>query len=130
MKTFGDIKEGDYIYYYDHCKLHKQLVTKVENKEIRKTYKTFDGYTEYVNNNRIIEAGKGTKLNFNQLALEYSKLNYYSMLRFADIEAYKEWVKERKDHLNKKIKYFNDKYNEYSKRLNKLLENNKEYRND
>lgn len=131
MKTFDDIKEGDYIYYYDHGKLHKQLVTKVENQEKRDTYTDWSGkVTERVYKRKTIKAGKGTQLNLNEWYLGYSHFNYYSMHRFADIEAYNNWIIERKAYLTKKVNYFKSKHEEYSNRLNRLIENNKEYLND
>lgn len=131
MKTFGDIKEGDYIYYYDHCKLHKQLVTKVDIQEKKDTYTDWNGnITEIVDKRVIIHAGKGTKLNCNNWMLDYSSIRYWSMLRFADIEAYNNWISQRKRYLERRVNYFKSKYDEYSNRLNKLIENNKEYLND
>ena len=128
MKTFEDIKEGDYIYYYDHSKLHKQLVTKVENQEKRDTYTDWNGNTtERVDKRIIIHAGKGTKLNCNKWMLDYSSVRYWSMLRFADIEAYNDWIQKRKKYMNYKVNYFKSKYEEYSNMLNRLNENNKEY---
>lgn len=128
MKTFGDIKEGDYIYYYDHYKLHKQLVTKVDIQEKKDTYTDWNGNTtERVDKRVIIHAGRGTELNCNKWMLDYSSVRYWSMLRFADIEAYNNWISQRRGYLERRINYFKSKYDEYSNRLNKLNENNQEY---
>ena len=126
MKTFGDIKEGDYIYYYDHWKLHKQLVTKVEVQEKKETFTDWYGKTtERIYKRLIIHAGKGTQLDCDDWMLNYSSIRYWSMLRFSDIEAYNNWISQRKSYLERKVNYFKSKYEEYSNRLSKLIENNK-----
>lgn len=32
MKTWKEIKKGDVIYYYDHCKYHKQIVKDIKEQ--------------------------------------------------------------------------------------------------
>lgn len=59
MKTWNDIKKGDYIYYYDHCKYHKQLVHDAKEETKTESFTDWFGkkyertYTRF-----IIRAGK------------------------------------------------------------------------
>ena len=94
MKTFGQLKPGDTIYYYDHGDIHAQIVHSVDTTPEIKEYTDWQGQKQQNKLNRVvIEAGQGTvlKLYWNSCS-SYVIANY--MPRFADFEAVKNWVRQ------------------------------------
>lgn len=94
MKTFGQLKPGDTIYYYDHGDIHAQTVHSVDTTPEINEYIDWQGNKQQnILNRVVIEAGKGTvlKLYWNSSS-SYVRANY--MPRFADFEAVKNWIKQ------------------------------------
>lgn len=103
MKRWDQLKVGDYIYYYDHQKIHKQLVNRIETKTVKKKLYLFDDEltpltypVEYL----YIHAGKNTVLCINKEVIQnlwdvYNEhsIQYKNMPRFCneeDAQAYME----------------------------------------
>ena len=94
MKKFKEVKKGDYIYYIDHCKLHKQLVTFAGEVEFTRTYKSWGSnktVTE-IEKQFIIKAGRGTEITLGYWNKDSSDLMHYGIRRFASKEAVKDYV--------------------------------------
>ena len=92
MKTFGQLKPGDTIYYYDHGDIHAQIVHSVDTTPEIHEFTDWQGHEQQNKLNRVvIEAGKGTvlKLYWNSCS-SYVRANY--MPRFSDFEAVKNWI--------------------------------------
>ncbi len=128
MKTFKDLKEGDVIYYYDHGRLHKQIIKSmqmVENIEMVESLFEKNGF-EYAKVKRIIiHAGKGTVMNLAQYVYNESKINYANMPRFACKEAADEYMDYMINYRKKRVEKFKKKYerelkifNNYKRELN------------
>ena len=110
MKTWAEIKKGDIIYYYDHCKYHKQLVHEV--KEETKTESLTDWFGnkhERIYRRYIIRAGRSCFT-----ISDYSKSQNWcwahGMKRFTCEEAYKDYEdkvisKLKRRYQKTKIKY-------------------------
>jgi hypothetical protein len=109
-KTFGELKVGDDIYYYDHCKLHKQKVTSIEivkGKEV--AYKDFFGreWKRTEDDELVIKAGKGTII---KIYSRYSKNEYINFLmpKFSNYEAGLDFINNLKNKHKKRMeKYYN-----------------------
>ena len=103
MKTFGELQKGDYIYYWDKGKLHKQLVHNIENTE------QISEYTDWFGKKQInkrpylkIEAGKGTKLELYYSNYETAiRTNY--LIRFSCLEAANNWIEMQQMYYKRKI---------------------------
>ena len=111
MRTFGQLKPGDAIYYYDHGNIHAQIVHSVDTTPEIHEYTDWQGNKQQNKLDRvIIEAGKGTvlKLYWNSCS-SYVRANY--MPRFADFEAAKDWIYKRYAKAsNKRGKYLEKLY--------------------
>lgn len=110
MKKFTELKEGDYIYYIDHCKLHKQLVTYAQGNEIVDEYKDWYG-THHITKWKefIIKAGRGTEISGNINWLNCSDFTYHGIHRFACIEAANEYIKNMIEWRKKRYEKFTKK---------------------
>ena len=130
-KTFAELKVGDDIYYYDHCKLHKQKVTSIEivkGKEV--IYKDFFGreWKRTEDDELVIKAGKGTIIKIWYIHyLNSDTIKYNRMPRFSNYEAGLTFIDNLK---NKHIKRMKKYYNKYlkEKRIverysNKIMDN-------
>ena len=120
-KTFAELKVGDDIYYYDHCKLHKQKVTSIEivkGKEV--TYKDFFGreWKRTEDDEMIIKAGKGTIIKICYIHyLNSDSIKYNYMCRFSNYEAGLTFIDNLK---NKHMKRMEKYYNKYLKEKRKI----------
>ena len=120
-KTFAELKVGDDIYYYDHCKLHKQKVTSIEivkGKEV--TYKDFFGreWKRTEDDEMIIKAGKGTIIKICYIHyLNRDSIKYNYMRRFSNYEAGLAFIDNLK---NKHMKRMEKYYNKYLKEKRKI----------
>lgn len=87
-KTFKDLVIGDYIWYYDHYKLHKQKITHAElqlrTEEINSMF-----YGKVIKQIKeiYIEAGKGTKMYISSYNFDKDTLNWRGIPRFTSYEA-------------------------------------------
>ena len=112
MKTFADLKEGDKIYYWDHGKLHEQIVYVVKKTEKVDEWKDWYGKIQKnVYDVWIIKAGQGTTLEFWHTA-ERTIDRCGGMTRFSCIEAAQEW-------LNENAKRYYARAEKYKKRFEK-----------
>lgn len=124
MKTFGQLKPGDTIYYYDHGDIHAQIVHSVDTTPEIHEYTDWEGNKQQYNINRTIikvESGKIYKLYWESTS-STTIVNY--MRRFADLEAAKDWIYKRyMKASNKKNKYIEmlSKENKIIDRYKKLL---------
>ena len=113
-KTFRELKVGDDIYYYDHCKLHKQKVTSIEFvKGKEETYKDFFGreWKRTEDDEIVIKAGKGTIIKIRSKYLNNEYIDF-RMSRFSNYEAGLTFVNNLK---NKHKKRMEKHYNKYLK---------------
>ena len=111
MKTFGEVKEGDYIYYIDHYKLYKQLVTYAKEVEIVSEYKDWAGtYHKSIYKKIIIKAGRGTEISGSPNWLAgYTDFNHYGLHRFASLEAALKYIDEMTEWRKKRYERFSRK---------------------
>lgn len=114
MKTFGELQKGDYIYYWDKRKLHKQLVHNVENTEQISEYIDWSGNKAISKRPYIkIEAGKGTVLElFYENHNTEIRRNY--MLRFSCLEAANNWIERQQGYYECKIERLNWQLERYT----------------
>ena len=122
MKKFKDLKEGDVIYYYDHSRLHKQIIKSIqviEKIEMVESLFEKNGF-EYAKVKRmIIHAGKGTVMNLPQYVFQESKINYNNMVRFACKEAADEYMDHIINYRKKRVEKFKKLYERELKIFNK-----------
>ena len=122
MKKFKDLKEGDIIYYYDHCRLHKQIIKSIqviEKIEMVESLFEKNGF-EYLKIKRlIIKAGKGTVMNLPQYVFEESKITYNNMPRFASKEAADEYMDHIINYRKKRVEKYKKIYERELKIFNK-----------
>lgn len=115
MKTFEDLKPGDKIYYWDHGKLHKQIVNKCEYVEREQSWTNWAGE---VNINRykelVIQAGKGRTYSLRWTGKDNTS-NFGGMKRFADYEAAKNWISKQREYYERKVKNFQNHVEKYKK---------------
>lgn len=133
MKTFGQLKPGDTIYYYDHGDIHAQIVHSVDTTPEIHEYTDWKGHKQQNTINRVvIEAGKGTVLKlYWDSSSSYVRANY--MPRFSDFEAVKNWITQnylrasryRTKYL-RKLSNANKALETYKKLLNFVDPNNEE----
>lgn len=117
MKTWNDIKKGDYIYYYDHCKYHKQLVHDAKEETKTESFTDWFGkkyertYTRF-----IIRAGKSCFIvnDFNKSS-DWCWAN--GMKRFTCEEAYKIHEERIINNLKRRYKKAKAKYDRCLKNL-------------
>ena len=119
MKKFKELKPGDKIYYWDHGKLHEQIVNKCEIVEREQSWTNWAGE---VNINRykelVIQAGKGKEYSL-RYSQEYNTSNFGRMKRFADYESAKNWISSQKEHYKRKVNNFQNKVEKYKKLVEK-----------
>lgn len=122
MKKFKDLKEGDIIYYYDHCRLHKQIIKSIqviEKIEMIESLFEKNGFEYQKIKRLIIKAGKGTVMNLPQYVFEESKINYNNMVRFACKEAADEYMDHIINYRKKRVEKFKKFYERELKIFNK-----------
>ena len=124
MKTFTELKEGDYIYYIDHCKLRKQLVTYAQENEIVNEYKDWAGtYHKTIYKKFIIKAGRRTEISGSTNWLNCTDFNHYGTHRFACIEAANEYIKNMIEWRKKRYEKFTKKAASEKQILDRYYEN-------
>ena len=122
MKKFKDLKEGDIIYYYDHCRLHKQIIKSIqviEKIEMIESLFEKNGFEYQKIKRLIIKAGKGTVMNLPQYVFQESKINYNNMVRFACKEAADEYMEHIINYRKKRVEKFKKFYERELKIFNK-----------
>ena len=122
MKKFKDLKEGDIIYYYDHCRLHKQIIKSIqviEKIEMVESLFEKNGFEYQKIKRLIIKAGKGTVMNLPQYVFQESKINYNNMVRFACKEAADEYMDHIINYRKKRVEKFKKFYEKELKIFNK-----------
>ena len=122
MKKFKDLKEGDIIYYYDHCRLHKQIIKSIqviEKIEMIESLFEKNGFEYQKIKRLIIKAGKGTVMNLPQYVFQESKINYNNMPRFASKEAADEYMDHIINYRKKRVEKFKKFYERELKIFNK-----------
>ena len=122
MKKFKDLKEGDIIYYYDHCRLHKQIIKSIqviEKIEMIESLFEKNGFEYQKIKRLIIKAGKGTVMNLPQYVFQESKINYNNMVRFACKEAADEYMDHIINYRKKRVEKFKKFYERELKIFNK-----------
>lgn len=122
MKKFKDLKEGDIIYYYDHCRLHKQIIKSIqviEKIEMVESLFEKNGFEYQKIKRLIIKAGKGTVMNLPQYVFQESKINYNNMVRFACKEAADEYMDHIINYRKKRVEKFKKLYERELKIFNK-----------
>jgi hypothetical protein len=122
MKKFKDLKEGDIIYYYDHCRLHKQIIKSIqviEKIEMVESLFEKNGFEYQKIKRLIIKAGKGTVMNLPQYVFQESKINYNNMPRFASKEAADEYMDHIINYRKKRVEKFKKFYERELKIFNK-----------
>ena len=122
MKKFKDLKEGDIIYYYDHCKLHKQIIKSIqviEKIEMVESLFEKNGFEYQKIKRLIIKAGKGTVMNLPQYVYNESKINYANMPRFACKEVADEYMDHIINYRKKRVEKFKKLYERELKIFNK-----------
>ena len=113
-KNFLELKVGDYIWYYDHCKLHKQIVKSID-------YENINIDNEFINYTyMIIKAGHGTvlKLLYSPY-LKYDKIYINGLLRFSSYETAKRYVNNIIHKRRSRVEKLRDKYEKELKMLYK-----------
>lgn len=110
MKSWKEVKVGDYIYYYDHCKYHKQLVHDIKEETKTESFTDWFGkkyertYTRF-----IIRAGRSYFI-----VSDYYKDNdccyANSMKRFTCEEAYQNHEDQIVNRLKRRYKRLKTKY--------------------
>lgn len=103
MKTFGELQNGDYIYYWDKGKLHQQLIHNIEVTEQVSEYIDWSGNKAISKRPYIkIEAGKGTIL---ELYYENhsTEVRRGYLLRFSCLEAANQWIERQQKYYTRKI---------------------------
>lgn len=110
MKTFAELKQGDKIYYWDHGKLHEQLVHSVKKTEKIDEWKDWYGKIQRkVYDIWVIEAGRGSKFDFWHTA-DKTITRCGSMTRFSCLEAAREWLQDNMDDCNRRADKYKKRY--------------------
>lgn len=131
MKTWNDVNVGDYIYYYDHCKMHKQYVhyaaIELKHKE----------YSDWRNPNRkiieeykilVLEVGPTHKrIEFNEYYFDKTDWLHWGIHRFSCKESAEKWFKTMVDWRLKRAEKFRIKYEKEISILEKYAEFNKDF---
>lgn len=119
MKRWKDLEAGDCIYYYDHCKMHEQVIHSVEIKEIEKV--EVDRYnprrkTIGTSEKMILTIGPrhiefevpdyALRENFDNYWYDF---NHWGIHRFSCKEAAEEYLKNLVDKRLKKANYLKEK---------------------
>lgn len=119
-KRWQDLQVGDYIWYYDHYKLHNQKVTHIETQTKTQELNYYYGekFTRQIKE-LYIEAGKGTKMYINEYRFEYDECSWRGIPRFASYEAGKRFIERLINYRKRRIKEFKNKYERELKMLEK-----------
>jgi hypothetical protein len=121
MRNFKDLKTGDIIYYWNKCKLHKQVVHKIEIKLKQRSYSFPNGdYFTKDYEELIIQAGNSREYSINEWYINDSFCGYGGMPRFSDYTRAKQWIENLKRHKLMIIDKFEKKINQQKKLLNKF----------
>lgn len=118
-KKWKDLQIGDYIWYYDHYKLHKQKITHISRQQkIDEIDSLFYKKTINITNEIYIEAGKGTKM---YISHYFNTDEYWwgHMPRFANYEAAKRFIERLIHYRKERINKFKNKYERELKMLEK-----------
>lgn len=114
MKKFRDVKVGDTIYYYTHCKMIPQIVHKIEHIDETEHVNNYGyGYDRKVNH-MIIQAGKAKERKV-MWASDNTAAEWGSTLHFADRESAESHIKSLKYTANCFIDEANRNLNKYTK---------------
>lgn len=115
MKTFKDLKPGDKVYYWDHGKLHEQIVNRCEIVEKEQSWTNWRGDVDiHRYNELVLQAGKGQTYSL-RYGQNDSTCIFGGMKYFADYESVKKWLNERKEYCLYKVNKFQRKINRYQK---------------
>ena len=99
MKRFKDLNVGDIIYYYDHCKMHPQVVNDIKIVEIPYlTWRNTPDFRETI----ILQAGNSPVVQLDWIADE-SMAAWDYMTRFSCKEAAQQYLDNLKDKAKRKI---------------------------
>ena len=115
FKKWNEVKEGDTIYYFDHGKLHEQVVHSVEEKGNVHSYGYGGHITTYYSEYILIKAGRGSEIKI--YASEYNMSLYIDscFTRYTCKEAAIWNLKERHKHYNAKTERLRKHYEKYAK---------------
>ena len=115
MKKFKDLKVGDKIYYWDHGKLHGQIVNKCEIVEREQSWTDWRGQVNIIKYTElVIQAGKGKEYSLRS-DQEYSTSNFGRMNRFVDYETAIYWMNRQKEYYQRKVNNLKNKIEKYQK---------------
>lgn len=110
MKTFADLKQDDKIYYWDHGKLHEQIVYSIKQKEKVDEWKDWHGVIQRrIYNVWTIKAGQGTGFDIWYDA-SYTIYRCNGLTRFSCIEAAREWLNKKNEELTKRANRYKKQY--------------------
>lgn len=114
FKKWSEVKEGDTIYYFDHGKLHEQIVHSVEEKEDRKEYSYGVITKTIIQKYLLIKAGRGSEIKIYKY--EYDKACDYCsyFTRYTCKEAVLWNLKNRHKYNNEKAEKYRKKYEKYN----------------
>ena len=101
-KTFDQVKVGDFIFYYDKGKIHKQLVKKIESREEIRDYGWGNKRIFHIS---TIYAGRGTKMEIYSIEDGRWELHWKRLLRWSDARAAIDYMKGRIETCEWKIKW-------------------------
>lgn len=122
MKTFKDLKPGDYIYYYDHGRLHKQLVYEcnIETK-VNEYHDYFGNKHTYEDTYLIITCGNNCLYKISQYDMDCSETYFNYLRRFSCEEAGQSFIESLKNRYERKIDILTNKLNKEKNKLLKLI---------
>lgn len=115
FKKWNELKEGDTIYYFDHGKLHEQVVHSVEEKTDRREYSY--GFTRTISETKylVIKAGRSSEIKIYEYEYKMSWHHAYYFTRYTCKEAALWNLKERYKYNNEKAERLRKKYEKYAK---------------
>jgi hypothetical protein len=129
MKTWKDIKEGDYVYQYIKLKMVPRLVTKVEYKEVT-VEKEINPRKKEIEIKIFIEItldGKTTwQVRESRMNDYVDKIPWGWDTVYADIEAAHDYVKERIEYREKKAERLKANYEKELDFIKRYKDNNKD----
>ena len=121
MKNFINLKKGDNIWYYDHCKLHKQQVTSIEHKKVKDEWKDIYGRMHSIEDEYIeIKAGKRSVLRLYQYHQNKDAIYIKGLLRFSSYDTAKKYLENLIEYRCKKMEKLKKKYEQELNILNRL----------
>ena len=116
-KTWKDLQVGDTIYYYDHGRIHEQIIHDIKDYVDSREYKDWQGNTvKYENKYRDIIAGKNKRTNLRIWEYYLNRDNdiIYGMPRFSNKIVAENYIKNRINYCQRKIDYFDKKKEKYA----------------